>query len=429
MNTIVHDSKISTFVEKLTKTLLPLNPALITKSLDVIENTDFPTTRDEAWKYTRLGKITGIKLEDKVDRFGSLSREKINAKFQISRSGLTFVFENGVFRSDLSSGEFPKGATIKPLTGCSKEELSSLGENVILSGEVFNAINTLFAVDGIYISVDKNIVIDEPIQFIHLLSGTNSIVNTRNFIQLAPFSKAEIIQSYYSLDANKAFTNVVNEINVAENAHLTINKLQCETENCYHISTEQVAQEKDSYFLINTITLNGTLVRNNLNIAVNGANCETHLNGVYLLKENQHVDNHTVVDHKAPHCESHELYKGVIDDKATAVFNGKVFVRKDSQKINAFQSNANVLLSDDAAVNSKPELEIYADDVKCSHGSTTGQLNEEAVFYLRTRGISEKSARHLMVSAFIEDVISKIENESVTDFTHSIIKERFGWEF
>jgi Fe-S cluster assembly protein SufD len=280
-----------------------------------------------------------------------------------------------------------------------------------------------------FISVDKNVVINEPIQFIHLLSGSNTIANTRNYIQLAPFSKAEIIQSYYSLEAEKAFTNIINEINIAENAMLTINKLQCETENSFHISTDQVAQEKDSNFSINTITLNGTLVRNNLNIEVNGTNCETHLNGIYLLKENQHVDNHTVVDHKAPHCESHELYKGVIDDKATAVFNGKVFVRKDSQKINAFQSNANVLLSDDASVNSKPELEIYADDVKCSHGSTTGQLNEEAVFYLRARGISEKSARHLMVSAFIEDVISKIENEEVTNFTHSIIKEQFGWEF
>ena len=148
MNDILQDSKLSAFVEKLSKTLLPLDQKITLKAQEVIESMDFPTTRNEAWKYTRLGKITGIKLEDKVDRFGTLSREKINAKFQISKSGLTFVFENGVFRSDLSSGEFPKGAIIKPLTGCSKEELSSLGENVKLTGEVFNAINTLFVVDG-----------------------------------------------------------------------------------------------------------------------------------------------------------------------------------------------------------------------------------------------------------------------------------------
>jgi Fe-S cluster assembly protein SufD len=166
-----------------------------------------------------------------------------------------------------------------------------------------------------------------------------------------------------------------------------------------------------------------------LTINVAGTNCTTNLNGAYLLKENQHVDNHTVVDHLAPHCNSNELYKGVIDDKATAVFNGKVFVRKDAQKINAFQSNGNVLLSDNASVNSKPELEIYADDVKCSHGSTTGQLDEEAVFYLRARGLSEKSARHLMVSAFIGDVLEKIESEEVLAFTQKILQERFGWEF
>jgi Fe-S cluster assembly protein SufD len=177
------------------------------------------------------------------------------------------------------------------------------------------------------------------------------------------------------------------------------------------------------------MTLDGTLVRNNLNIEVNGVNCMTNLHGAYVLKSNQHVDNHTIVDHKQPHCESNELYKGVMDEKSTGVFNGKVFVRKDAQKINAFQSNGNVLLSDDATVDSKPELEIYADDVKCSHGSTTGQLDEEAVFYLRARGISEKSARHLMVAAFIGDVLSKIENDEFREYTHSLLQDRFGWEF
>jgi Fe-S cluster assembly protein SufD len=166
-----------------------------------------------------------------------------------------------------------------------------------------------------------------------------------------------------------------------------------------------------------------------LNIEVNGENCESNLNGAYLLKGKQHIDNHSVVDHKVPNCNSNELYKGVIDDKGTAVFNGKVFVRKDAQKINAFQSNGNVLMTDDASVNSKPELEIYADDVKCSHGSTTGQLDEEAVFYLRARGLSEKSARKLMVSAFIGDVLDKIENEDVLNYTHRLLESRFGWDF
>jgi Fe-S cluster assembly protein SufD len=179
---------------------------------------------------------------------------------------------------------------------------------------------------------------------------------------------------------------------------------------------------------MHTVTLNGTLVRNNVRVRVNGTNCETNLYGAYLLKGNQHTDNHTIIDHMMPHCLSNELYKGVIDDQATAVFNGKVFVRKDAQKINAFQSNGNVLMTDKASVNSKPELEIYADDVKCSHGSTTGQLNEEAVFYLQSRGISERSARNLLVEAFIGEVLEKNDNLDFTDKTNAILNERFGWE-
>jgi Fe-S cluster assembly protein SufD len=216
---------------------------------------------------------------------------------------------------------------------------------------------------------------------------------------------------------------------VGANAQLTIDKIQHEEQGNFAVLTEQVDQKKDSTFTINTITLDGTLVRNNLNIEVNGSNCESNLNGAYLLKDNQHVDNHTIVDHKVAHCLSNELYKGVIYDKATAVFNGKVFVRKDAQKINAFQSNGNVLMSDDASVNSKPELEIYADDVKCSHGSTTGQLDDEAIFYLRARGLSEKAAKNLMVSAFIGDVLDKIENPSVLQMVQTIIQKKHGWEF
>ena len=210
---------------------------------------------------------------------------------------------------------------------------------------------------------------------------------------------------------------------------MTLDKLQYEEETTNHINSEYVNQAKDSTFTLNTITLNGGLVRNNIHVNVNGQNCTTNMNGAYLLKGKQHVDNHTTVDHIAANCNSNELYKGVIDEKATAVFNGKVFVRKDAQKINAFQSNANVLLSDDANVNSKPELEIYADDVKCSHGSTTGQLDEEAVFYLRARGLSEKSARKLMVSAFIGEVLEHLENDSVVSYIERLLKERFGWDF
>jgi Fe-S cluster assembly protein SufD len=206
-----------------------------------------------------------------------------------------------------------------------------------------------------------------------------------------------------------------------------MHKLQLENGADYHFSRENARQDKDSTLTINTLTLSGNLVRNDVHVKVAGQNAETNLNGAYILKNNELVDNHTVVDHLVAHCQSNELYKGVLYDKSTAVFNGKVFVRPDAQKINAFQSNANVLLSDDASVNSKPELEIYADDVKCSHGSTTGQLDESAVFYLRARGLSEKSAKELLVSAFISDVLNKIENKEVLEFTNSFLNKEFGW--
>jgi len=233
--------------------------------------------------------------------------------------------------------------------------------------------------------------------------------------------------AYFSDNAEGCFSNVVTELEVGDNAHLDIDKLQLENESALQIATEYVAQGRDSHFDINTITLDGLLVRNNLNIAVNGQNCNTHLNGMYLTLGRQHVDNHTIVDHRVPNCESFELYKGVMDENSTAVFNGKVFVRKDAQKINAFQSNGNVLLGENATINSKPELEIYADDVKCSHGSTTGQLDEEAVFYLRARGISEKAARHMMISAFVGDVLEKIKNEEVLNFVQGILENKFGF--
>lgn len=424
MNEILQENKLAAFAEGLEQTTLPLPSSLTEHAKEVLGKTDFPTTRQEAWKYTRVGRIASIQAQKNKGTISSLP-----AEFNIDENALTVVFENGKLITDISTVVLPEGLSIKPLSGCSASELNSIGKNVKLDAEPFNCLNTLFMNDGLFIRIEDKAQIESTIQIVHITTGAASVSNVRHYIHSGKFSKASVIQGYFSLQSEGSLTNVITEVEVQDNAHLTIDKLQYETEGNFQVATEQVAQAKDSNFTINTLTLNGTLVRNNLNIEVNGVNCETHLNGAYLLKENQHVDNHTVVDHKAPHCESNELYKGVIDDKATAVFNGKVFVRKDSQKINAFQSNGNVLLSDNATVNSKPELEIYADDVKCSHGSTTGQLDEEAVFYLRARGISERSARHLMVSAFIGDVLEKIENERVLDYTHRILKDRFGWDF
>jgi Fe-S cluster assembly protein SufD len=423
MSTTLSINKLAKFTTALTPTSLTFSQDVIKDALAQLNSSEFPTTRNEHWKYTRVGKIAAIEPQVKTEYTRKLP------KYSIAENAVTFVFENGIFRSDLSYGEVINGVTIKPLTACTAAELASVGKLAKIEGNVFNSMNSAYASDGIYINIASNTLVEKKIQIIQILTGNQTVANTRNYLFCDKFSKAELIFGAFSHEATSSFNNVVTEIFVEENANLTIDKIQYEEAGNYTIATENVQQAKDSTFTINTLTLNGTLVRNNLTINVAGTNCTTNLNGAYLLKENQHVDNHTVVDHLAPHCNSNELYKGVIDDKATAVFNGKVFVRKDAQKINAFQSNGNVLLSDNASVNSKPELEIYADDVKCSHGSTTGQLDEEAVFYLRARGLSEKSARHLMVSAFIGDVLEKIESEEVLAFTQKILQERFGWEF
>ncbi|WP_300358947.1 Fe-S cluster assembly protein SufD [Fluviicola sp.] len=398
-----------------------LHPELRKKALDVLDNTAFPTTKTEAWKYTRVAKIKNSHLsvqENPVSLIGN---------YGLSADHIQYVFINGHFSEELSSKSYPEGMKILPLSKMDEAEVRVLGGNVLLDGEVFSAINTAYATDGLYVHVSAKMQIEPVIEIIQINTEKNILTNLRHVLVSEAFSEVKFIQRSLSVDGSDNFTNVISEIHVGKNSKVTIDKLQEEHESCFQISTELVNQHQDSNFTINTVTLNGLLVRNNLTIEVDGQNCESNLNGAYILNGNQHVDNHTVVDHKVANCESNELYKGVIDGKATAVFNGKVYVRKDAQKINAFQSNANVLLSDDATVNSKPELEIYADDVKCSHGSTTGQLDEEAVFYLRARGLSEASARQLMVGAFIEDVIQKIENEVFTDRIHTVLKERFNW--
>jgi len=423
MNDTIQQNKLALFTENLTLSSLAFSNELKNDALTVLATNDFPTTRQEDWKYTRVGRIASIKSAQNQQN-SSLSLPEM-----VDDSTLLFVFENGRFRADLSSSTIPTGIKINTLSSCKSDELSLVGSLVKLENQVFTALNTAYASDGILIHIERNQKITASIHVLNILSGENTASFTRNLIVCDDFSQAHIVQEYRSQGANLSVNNVITEVFVGANANLTIDKIQHEEQGNFAVLTEQVDQKKDSTFTINTITLDGTLVRNNLNIEVNGSNCESNLNGAYLLKDNQHVDNHTIVDHKVAHCLSNELYKGVIYDKATAVFNGKVFVRKDAQKINAFQSNGNVLMSDDASVNSKPELEIYADDVKCSHGSTTGQLDDEAIFYLRARGLSEKAARNLMVSAFIGDVLDKIENPSVLQMVQTIIQKKHGWEF
>jgi Fe-S cluster assembly protein SufD len=422
METIINTTKLDAFRSHLTPTAINLPSAIVQEVNAVLDQTDFPTTRQEAWKYTRVGKIAAISAQQ------GFTPSDVKSFPIIDQEAYTIHVVNGQPIWTTAQDKLPQGVHIKTLSSCNEGELEQLFEKKIKGIDVFQALNIAYLTDGLMITVDENVSIDHPIQLLHLNTTDSQVSNVSHFISAHKGSKASFIIGSLSSANSNSFTNSSLNVHVAENATLTIDKLQVEEEGNLIVSNELVTQENGSTFTINTITLNGSLVRNNLTIEVDGTNCTTNLNGAYLLKGNQHVDNHTVVDHKQPHCNSNELYKGVMDDQSTGVFNGKVFVREDAQKINAFQSNGNVLLSDSATINSKPELEIYADDVKCSHGSTTGQLDEEAVFYLRARGLSEASARQLLVSAFISDVLDKIENDAVGTFIDDVLSNRFGWQ-
>ncbi|MDF2435963.1 MAG: sufD [Bacteroidota bacterium] len=297
-----------------------------------------------------------------------------------------------------------------------------------VNADPFIALNTLLASGGVFIHVDRNTVVEFPVHIIHVSSSAQSIiVNQRNLIVLEENAQLNVIESFLTANGSeKVFNNALTEIFVAENAVLNHNKIQEEAENGHLLNTTQVLQKKQSVFSTNNFTLSGMFIRNNLNIVLDDEHIESNLNGLYLTKGHQTVDNHTLVDHRKPNCNSNELYKGIIEEKSTATFNGKIFVRKDAQKTNAFQSNKNILLSDDGTINTKPQLEIYADDVKCSHGTSTGKLDEDKIFYLRARGLSEDSAKKLLMHAFASEVVEKVKIEELRDYIEQKITQRFA---
>jgi Fe-S cluster assembly protein SufD len=293
--------------------------------------------------------------------------------------------------------------------------------------DAFAQVNTAMASKGLFIYIAANAALNKPIQINNICGFSNcQIFQTHHIIVANNFSNSSIIETFQSIEnSNEYILNTVAEVTVNENASFNYYKLQNENHLAVQINTTQVNQFQNSHFDTNTVTLGGKWLRNNLNIVLKGTNCESHLNGLQILKKQQHVDNHTLVDHQMPHCESNQLYKGILNDKSTGVFNGKIFVRKDAQKTNAYQSSKNMLLSDDATMNTKPQLEIYADDVKCSHGSSTGQIDASALFYLRARGLSPESAKSLLMYAFAVDVIQTIKIDSYKNYLEGLIEMCF----
>jgi len=409
--------KLDRFIKALKPTTIALPSELLDPAKALLDQKDFPTTRDEAWKYTRVGKIAAMEpTTESIQLTESLWQPYLN-----ENSCAVVVLVNGQV-SHIQT-ESVDGLRITPFSEGIDFEHASISE---ATNDVFDALNLVYLNGGLTLTVQKNSVFEKPVTIIHLITGAQTVHHSRLHISLAENSKLELIQRFISVGANTNHANNHTLVHLSDGANLEMHKIQTGLNSSYLISRETVKQADNSTYTMHTHTNDSLFVRNDTMVKVNGTNAETNLFGSYLLKGDEHVDNHTCIDHLAPHCLSNELYKGVIGDKATAVFNGKVFVRQDAQKINAFQSNANVLTSDLASVNSKPELEIYADDVKCSHGSTTGQLDDEAIFYLRARGLSEKAAKDLLIQAFLDDVFSKTENTEVQELLQMAVNQYFG---
>ncbi len=392
-----------------------------------------PNRKQEEWKYTKVTEIINKEFFTYASR---LEQDKIDlSPFLIE--GLEahlIVFINGRFSernsSDLSA---LKGVQVGNLENVLQNNSTSvekvLGKVADTEEKFFAALNTAYFEDGLVIQVADGAIVDKPIFCLCLSDASqgNLMVNTRNLLVVGKNAQVKVINANYSLeDSAFVLNNQVSEVVIAADAIVDTYKLQMETDKSYHFDYTQIHQQQSSKFSCNTITLGGKIVRNDLNYLLQGEHTESFLNGLYLTEGQQLVDNHSLVDHAVPNCMSDEFYKGIMAGNSKAVFNGKIMVRPDAQKTNAFQSNKNILVSDNATINTKPQLEIFADDVRCTHGATTGQLNDEAMFYMQARGISKEKARKILLQSFAGEVTERLELEVMRDYLNQVIEERIN---
>lgn len=402
-------------------------------ALDAFVTLGFPAKKAEAWKYTHLGRQLQRNYQLALTpKQHAVTQGHIDALAIPDLDAYRVVLVNGRYEAALSNVEgLPEGVVVTSFAQASEKHAAlvnpHLGRYAKAESEAYTALNMAFAQDGYFVYVPKNVVVEKPILVIEVLQvAEETFIQPRNLIVAEQSSNVKIIEQRCNLSTANVFSNIVMEAFVGANAHVDHYVIQDEGENATQVYTMQAYQEGDSVFSTHTTTLSGETVRNNLTLLPDAENCESHLLGLFLGNGSMHVDNHTLVDHTKPNCFSNELYKGVLADRSTGVFNGKVFVRPDAQKINAYQTNQTILLSDTAHMYTKPELEIYADDVKCSHGATTGQLDDEALFYLRARGINEQHARALLLLAFARDVLDDVKIEPLRAYLDARIGERFG---
>lgn len=402
---------------------LPVPETFKTRSEDAksaLEKLEFPTTKQEYWKYTRTAKLGNKNWA--LQPSGNVK----TLPEEVAHLENRMVFVNGHFSAEHSNLEAITGVKIKPFSKSTEVFISELEPYLDFAKTPFLALNTAFPQDGFTIRLSANTVIEEMINVVNIYSGNESLSQPRSVIYLEKGSKLNVTEYHFHENGGSTFANTSLQVKLEANSTLGIDCIEKGHSESFHLMEMEAVVERDTVFTHNVFTLSGSWTRNNGNTRVKGENSTVHLNGFYLPNGTEHVDNHTVVDHEAAHCDSNELYRGVILDRATAVFNGKVYVRPDAQKTNAYQSNGNILGSDDATVYSKPELEIYADDVKCSHGSTTGQLDEDALFYLMARGLSRINARNLLVEAFAGDVLKNVVNSEIRPIIEAAIAQKLS---
>ncbi len=393
----------------------------------------FPTVRDEEWKYTDITPAANLAATPIFKTNLNGGAEKIAQQLpfgDIAGHRLTFV--NGHYAPELSQMQsLGEGVTVLSLADAFSRENEVVQEHFgkILDdeNETFAALNTAFAQDGAFIQIGSNVQLETPIHLLFLAHGESaSVSHPRNLILVGDGASATIIETFASTGEGVYFTNAITEIVAGKNARVEHIKVQSESEKAFHVGSLQIATSRDANVRSHVVNFGGRIVRNNATAVMGDEGCEVTLNGLVVGKDSQHIDNHTTMDHAMPHCLSHENYVHVLDDHSNGVFNGKIFVRLDAQKTDAKQSNRTLLLSRDAQVNAKPQLEIFADDVRCTHGATIGQLDDDALFYLRARGIPEKQARAILIRAFANAALDGIPVEDLREKLEAILITRLS---
>ncbi len=403
------------------------------EAIQKFQDLGFPTLKDEDWRFTNVAPIARSSFEILENGHDTVSASDL-APFQFEDQQVTeLVFINGRYTHGLSRHcELPNGVIVKNLADAIVSEQEILKDNLAkyadFNEEAFTALNTAFMEDGGFIYIPKGTVVETPIHFLFIStdSDTPSITNPRNLIIAEDNCEANVIEHYTSIADNVYLSNVVTEIVVGENSTIGHYLIELESKKAFNISTLRVQQARSSNIRSHSVLLGGSLVRNNVHPVLAGEGCDSLINGLYMSNHRQHMDNYMKVEHASPHCDSRQLYNGILDGRSRGVFHGRIIVHEDAQKTDAKQTNRNLILSDTAQIDTKPQLEIYADDVKCTHGATIGQIDENALFYLRSRGISEEASRGIIMHAFTNEALESMSVDSVKNYCANLVADWFN---